>query len=224
MTPAALQREVDALPWFHSIDFGNGVVSKGWIRPAAVRRVERAVFEPLNMGRYGYTVLDVGAWNGAYSIAASLRGSPRVLATDHYVWHEDQKTRAAFDLARRELAPAVEVQDIPVEGINVASVGRFDVVLFLGVFYHLREPLSALRRMAEVANSALVVETRIMQQLNPKPVMEYHPRGRLDGAETNWWTPNPACMKALLYDLGFHRVTFTRPDRRFRRGLFHAWR
>lgn len=224
MTPAELQREVDALPWFHSLDFGSGVVSNGSIDAAAVARVDRAVFSPLGLERSHGTVLDVGCWNGAYSVAALRHGASRVLATDHYVWHRWPETRRAFDLVREHLAPSLEAQDILVEEISRESVGQFDVVLFLGVFYHLREPLAPLRALAEVATSALVVGTRITQQFNPRPVMQFHPGGILDGQDTNWWTPNPACMKALLADLGFRLVTFTRHDRRFRRGLFHAWR
>jgi tRNA (mo5U34)-methyltransferase len=97
-------------------------------------------------------------------------------------------------------------------------------VLFLGVFYHLRHPFAGLEQIAVLATDVLVVETRITQQLNPKPVMQFHPGSLLDGQRTNWWTPNPACMIALLRDLGFNRVDFSRPDRQFKRGMFHAYR
>jgi tRNA (mo5U34)-methyltransferase len=217
-----LQQQIDALPWFHQIDFGDGVLSPGTIKSDKIRRMERAIFGPLNLG--GKSVLDIGCWDGAYSIAASRLGAARVLATDHYSWNAGWGDRRCFDLAKTMLAPTVEDMDIPVEELTAERVGRFDVVLFLGVFYHLRHPFAGLEQIAVLATDVLVVETRITQQLNPKPVMQFHPGSLLDGQRTNWWTPNPACMIALLRDLGFNRVDFSRPDRQFKRGMFHAYR
>ena len=217
-----LQQEIDALRWFHQIDFGNGVLSPGGIKAGKIRRVERAVFGPLKIA--GKSVLDIGCWDGAYSIAASRLGAARVLATDHYVWNEGPGDRRAFELARNRLAPNVEDLDIPVEELTEARVGRFDVVLFLGVFYHLRHPFAALEQVARLAKDVLVVETRMTQLVNPAPVMQFHPDASLEGDPTNWWTPNRTCMEALLTDLGFRHIRFTRPDRRFRRGMFHAHR
>jgi len=217
-----LQQEINALRWFHQIDFGNGVLSPGWIRVSKIKRMERAIFGPLNLA--GKSVLDIGCWDGAYSIAASRLGAARVLATDHYVWNEGPGDRRAFDLARNHLAPTVEDMDIPVEELTEARVGRFDIVLFLGVFYHLRHPFAALERITALAKEVAVVESRLTQQFNRKPVMQFHPGSSLEGDATNWWTPNRACMAALLRDLGFNRIRFTHPDYRFRRGMFHAQR
>jgi hypothetical protein len=83
------------------------------------------------------------------AISASMRfgrGAARVLATtDHYVWHS-QWDRGSFDLVRERLAPELEVKDIHVYDISPATGGTFDVVLFIGVFYHTRHPLLALER------------------------------------------------------------------------------
>ncbi len=100
----------------------------------------------------------------------------------------------------------------------------FDVVLFLGVLYHLRDPLTALERVAQLATDTLVVETRMTMRRSGKPVMQFHPRGTLGNDPTNWWTPNRACVEAMLRDLRFQQIRFTQPDWRWRRGLFHASR
>jgi tRNA (mo5U34)-methyltransferase len=223
MNDKGLQQEVDALRWFFQLDFGNGVLSPGVVKADKIRRMERAIFTPL-LPLKGKTVLDVGCWDGAYSIAASRLGAARVLATDHYVWHDGPGDRRAFDLARKHLAPDIEDMDIAVEDLTEERVGRFDVVLFLGVFYHLRHPFAALEQIAALAKEVLVVESRMTQLFNPRPVMQFHPGGSLEGDPTNWWTPNRACMAALLADIGFREVRFLRPDRRFRRGMFHAFR
>ena len=81
-----------------------------------------------------------------------------------------------------------------------------------------------LERVAGLATETLVVESRIVAPFSRRPFLRYHPTTELDGDPTNWWAPNRACLEALLRDLGFRTVPFRRPDRRFRRGLFHARR
>ena len=94
----------------------------------------------------GKTVLDIGAWDGYYSFEAERRGASRVVATDHYCWSGDGwGTREGFDLAHRLLGSRVEAIDIDVSEIRPETVGTFDIVLFLGVLYHLPEPLGSPR-------------------------------------------------------------------------------
>jgi tRNA (mo5U34)-methyltransferase len=217
----SLAQEVQSLPWFHQIDFGGGLLSPGRIGAAKIKRMARLIFDrPIE----GKSVLDIGCWDGAYSLEAARRGAARVLATDHYVWHEGWGDRRCFELARKHLAPAVEVMDIDAAELTVERVGRFDVVLFCGVFYHLRHPFGVLERVAGLATELLVVESRIVAPLSRRPFMRFYPGRELDGDPTNWWAPNRACMEAMLHDLGFRRVGFRRPDWRWRRGLFHAER
>ncbi|MBV9655321.1 MAG: DUF1698 domain-containing protein [Acetobacteraceae bacterium] len=217
----SLRDRVHGLPWFHQIDFGNDVVSPGWIGLDKIRRMAKLIFDrPLA----GKSVLDIGCWDGAYSLEAVRRGAGRVLATDHFAWHDSWGDRRCFELTRQYLAPSIEAMDIDVHHLSEARVGRFDTVLFLGVFYHLRHPFQVLEQVAALAREVLVVESRIVAPLSRKPFMRFYPGRELDGDPTNWWAPNRACMEAMLRDLGFARITFRRPDRRFRRGLFHAQR
>ena len=216
-----LQAEIARLPWFHQIDFGDGVLSPGHIRISKIRRMSRMLFDGLELE--GRTLLDIGCWDGAYSIEAARRGAI-VTATDHYVWHEAPIRRQAFDLAVGRLAPTVSVLDLPVEDLTVERLGTFDIVLFLGVLYHLRNPFAALERVAKLAGDMLVVETRMTMRHLGRPVMQFHPGRTLENDPTNWWTPNRRCVEDMLRDLGFRRIRFTQPDWRWRRGLFHAQR
>jgi tRNA (mo5U34)-methyltransferase len=218
----ALQDEIDALRWFHQIDFGNGVLSPGWIKKSKVERVTRTLF---TMPLAGKSVLDIGCWDGAYSLAAARLGASRVLATDHFAWSDRcWGDRRAFELMRTHLAPSIEVMDIDLPDLSVDRIGTFDIVLFLGVFYHLRHPLETLERVAALAGECLVLETHLMRTLTSKPVMRFLPRKELNGDDTNWWLPNRACVEAMLRDVGFTRITMKHPDYRRRRGIFHAWR
>src|SRR4051812_7740848 len=127
--------EIRRLPWFHELDFGGGVKSPGIIKSSKLRRISRVVFDrPIE----GKSVLDVGCWDGAQSIEAVRRGASRVLATDHYAWHKAWGSRRSFEIARQHLAPSIEVMDIDLPDLTVETVGTFDIVLFLGVLYHLR--------------------------------------------------------------------------------------
>lgn len=220
----ALLEEIARYRWFHQVDFGDGVLTPGWIKASKIARMTRCFFDrPLA----GKSVLDIGCWDGAYSIAAARLGASRVLATDHWVWAHGHGDRRAFELARTRLAPQVEVMDVPVEELSVERVGQFDIVLFAGVFYHLRHPLAVLERLAPIAREMFVLESRlcgVLGQLTSKPLIRFYPGRELDGDESNWWAPNPAGMMALMRDVGFPNVRFTRPDRRFRRGVVHGER
>lgn len=216
----ALLAEIKALKWFHQIDFGNGVRSPGWIKASKIRRQSKLMFDfPIQ----GKSVLDIGCWDGAYSIEAKRRGAARVLATDHFAWAPGSwGDRRAFELARQRLAPDIEVMDVEVEDLTTDRVGNFDVVLFCGVFYHLRHPFQILERIASLAKQTLIVESRMLRTFHNSPVMRFYPGTELDGDPTNWWAPNRACLDAMLRDLGFSNIRFRRPDYRGRRGLFHA--
>ena len=102
-------------------------------------------------------------------------------------------------------------------------MGRFDVVLFLGVFYHLFDPIGVTRRLAGVAGEVMIAETHMDAQDDPRPAMVMYPGDELAGDPTNWWGPNRACMEGILRNVGFGRVTF-RPGANAARGVFHAWR
>ena len=56
-----------------------------------------------------------------------------------------------------------------------------------------------------------------------KPRMAFYPGAELHGDPTNWWSPNKACMLAMLRDVGLGHIVFSRPDWRYRRGMFHCW-
>jgi tRNA (mo5U34)-methyltransferase len=144
-----VRRRVEALRWYHTIDLGQGIVTRGVDdTPLRLARLDL----PLSFA--GRTVLDVGAWDGFFSFDAERRGASRVVATDHYSWHGlgwgTSDGKAGFKLAREVLGSHVEDVDLDVMELSPERVGTFDVVLFLGVLYHLRHPLLALERIASV--------------------------------------------------------------------------
>jgi len=217
-----LRSLISSLPWHHQIDFGDGLLTSGRTRIDVLKAQASIYFK---MGVSGKSVLDIGCWDGFNSFEAHRRGASRVLATDHFAWSSAcWGKRESFDLARAHLAPAVEVLDIDIPDLTVESVGRFDVVLFCGVFYHLRHPLYALERIAPLVTETLIVETHMDAMSEPRPAMIFYPTAELANDPTNWWGPNQACVTAMLKDVGFPRVEFTPHPIHSTRGIFHAYR
>ncbi len=207
MDDSDLRAAVAAQSWFHSIDLGNGIVTPG--RDESARKLEwLSLPEDLS----GRTVLDVGAWDGFFSFEAERRGAERVLAVDGPAWSEPAwgpggfGTKAGFELARRALDSKVEDRTIELDDIGPDTVGRFDVVLFLGVLYHLKHPWAALERVASTCDGLLILETHADLLDLPRPAMALYPGDEIAGDASNWWGPNVAALRAMLREEGFPRV------------------
>jgi tRNA (mo5U34)-methyltransferase len=147
-------------PWFHNIDLGGVMTAPdhflGDYPAVKWRRFADAIPADLS----GKTVLDIGCNGGFYSIQMKLRNAARVLAIDV---DPDYLRQARF---------AAETTGVNIEFANVSAydVGllgeRFDIVLFLGVLYHLRHPLLALDLIREhVVRDLLVCQS--MQRGEP---------------------------------------------------------
>ena len=158
----------------------------------------------------GKSVIDIGCWDGFFSIEAARRGARRVLATDDYVWRMKFGTRRQTEIAARLAAPSViTVKQIDVFDIAPKTVGKHDVVLFFGVLYHMRHPLLALEKAASVCSELLIVETHLDAMNEARPAMIFYPGRELANDPTNWWGPNIACVEAMLRDQGFLSIRYT---------------
>ena len=130
-----------------------------------------------------------------------------MLATDSYSWGgEGWGSKAGFELARTALGSTVDDKEIDVLDLSPDAVGVFDLVLFLGVLYHMRHPLLALERVAGVAGEQLILDTHADLLWQRRPAMAFYPNDELADDPTNWWGPNPAALIAMLRDVGFERV------------------
>ena len=217
-----LQALVNQLPWHHQIDFGDGVISPGRGENGSLRAAADVYFRH---GIAGKSFLDIGCWDGFNSFEASRRGASRVLATDHFAWSDQcWGNRQSFELARAHLAPTVEVMNIDLPDLTPERIGRFDVVLFAGVFYHLRHPFMTLEGVARLASQMLIVETWLDARDQDRPMMVFYPGSELANDHTNWWGPNRLCVEAMLRDVGFSRAEFAEQPVHADRGIFHAHR
>lgn len=203
MDKATRQARVDAVPyWYHCIDVGDGIVTpgQGGGTPWMLDRVG------LPSDLTGKRVLDVGAWDGFWSFAAEARGA-EVLSTDHFVWNEPDVGMGGFLTARELRGSKVEYLDIDVTQITEERVGRFDVVLFLGVLYHLKNPVDALERLSAVCDDLIIVESEVTFIGEPHtPLARYYETDELAADATNWWAPNPVALGQMVRAAGFEHV------------------
>jgi tRNA (mo5U34)-methyltransferase len=193
--------------WWHQIELPNGYVTPG---PDCSAAKLAALHLPDLSGK---TVLDVGANDGYFSFAAERLGASRVLAADSALWAWTPRGKAGFEYARRALGSNVEDIDIEVLDLSPETVGEFDVVLFLGVLYHMPHPLLALEQVTSVTKGLLVMETLVDLPYLRTPAAAFYPWA-MGGDDSNWWGPNRAAVVGMLRSVGFERIAVY-PARRF---------
>lgn len=196
--------DTSGVQWFHSFELPNGQIIEG-IKALATQRAEADLFFPTSLN--GKSVLDIGAWDGFFSFEAERRGAARVLATDHFCWSgPGWGTRNGFDLVHAALASEVETLDVDVLDLSAPQLGQFDVVLFLGVLYHVKDPYSCLEAAARMCSEHLIIETVTALAHEPLPAMRLYKPGELGGDPTNFWAPNIAALEVMLNSFGFSRI------------------
>jgi len=216
-----VRAEIAKVNWYHQIDLGDGIITPGGAdTPSRMAPLE------LPSDLSGKSVLDIGAWDGVFSFEAERRGASRVLATDSYCWSgEGWGTKEGFLTASRVLGSRVDDLEIDVMDLSPDRVGTFDLVLFVGVLYHLRHPLLALERVASVTGDQLIFDSHTAMIEEPDPVMLFYPGTELNNDPTNWWGANPPAVEAMLRDVGFRRIERKHPELiQEGRLIIHAWK
>jgi tRNA (mo5U34)-methyltransferase len=216
-TTEQIRRQVAELgDWFQNIDL-NGVPTApdhflGDYPTCKWSRFRHAIPGDLT----DKTVLDVGCNAGFYSLEMKRRGAARVVGID-----SDPAYLAQARFAAEVVGADIEFRELDV--YHVAQLGeKFDLVLFMGVLYHLRHPLLALDLLHEHAVKDLLVfqtlmrgsphvdriekdypfeETGIFE--SPGYPAMFFVENRYSHDPTNWWIPNRACAEAMLRSAGF---------------------
>jgi tRNA (mo5U34)-methyltransferase len=224
MTPKRLALTADQIrerigdlgEWFHNLDLRGVKTAPHHFLGDYPSFKWRAFADAIPGDLRGMTVLDIGCNAGFYSIEMKRRGADRVVGID---------TNEGY-LAQARFAAEVCGVDIELRQMSVFEVGRleekFDVVLFMGVLYHLRHPLLALDLIHEHATRDLLVfQSMLRGSTNAFPAADDYPfaetavfdepgypkmhfvEHRYSGDATNWWIPNRACVTAMLRSAGF---------------------
>ena len=188
--------------WYHQIELAPGLVTPGTHpSPEILAQLDR-----LGLPRQarGLRVLDIGCRDGFYAFEMERRGA-EVLGIDYAAPHV-----TGFAVASQILGSRVEYTVENVYNLAPEKHGTFDLVLFLGVLYHLRNPLLALDRIRGVtkAGGMLFVDTQVTSsrwlRLLRIPAWQYHLRDDLNRDATNKWSPNLPGLKAVIEEAQFH--------------------
>jgi tRNA (mo5U34)-methyltransferase len=198
-----LPSEVSGVRWFHSFDL-NGIEVSG-IKPLGILKAEADLIFRKSIA--DKNVLDIGAWDGFFSFEAERRGAGRVLATDHFCWSgPGWGSKDGFNCMHRLLNSNIESLDIDVTALDPSELGTFDVVLFLGVLYHVKDPYACLEAAARMCSDHLVIETVTALPHESLPAMRLYRPGELGDDPTNFWAPNVPALQTMLSSFGFSKV------------------
>ncbi len=204
-------------PWFHNLDLRGVPTAPEHFLGDYPNIKFRGFSHALPSDLSGKSVLDIGCNAGFYSLEMKRRGAARVLGIDH---DEHYLAQARF------AAEVLGFDDVEFRQMEVWDVGalgeRFDLVIFMGVLYHLRHPLLALDLIREhVADDLLLFQS---MQRGSGEVMEVQANYTFWQTEmfdqpawpkmhfieheyandwTNWWAPNRAAVEAMLRSSGF---------------------
>jgi tRNA (mo5U34)-methyltransferase len=225
ISPDEIRQRVTALgPWFHNLDLCGVATAPGHFL-GDYPQVKWSRFANAIPDVTGKSVLDIGCNAGFYSLEMKRRGASRVLGID---FDEDYLAQARF-------AAEVRGADIEFRRLSVYDVGalgeRFDVVIFMGVLYHLRHPLLALDLIHEhAARDILIFQSMQRGSAEVDRVAENYDfwqekmfdspgypklhfiEHSYAGDPTNWWVPNRACAEAMLRSAGFTITAHPEPE------------
>jgi tRNA (mo5U34)-methyltransferase len=217
MTPG-LAAEIEAYPWYHTLELGEGVVTPGMFdhRPVLANY-------PLPPDVTGLRCLDVGTMDGFWAFEMERRGAAEVVAVDapgpmSLDWPAslrhtaekalDETKEERFALAHRALASRVSRVERTVYEIDPSDLGSFDLVFCGDLLVHLRDPVGALERLHSVCSGFAIVANPIERF----GFRDRLPLARLDGIEEfGWWTTNLAGLVRMVRAAGFAQVEASRP-------------
>lgn len=188
------QARIDAIPWYHEFDFGNGLKARSRSDYAdGHRRIWKFLEDQLDTIDFrGKSVLDIGCWDGYWSFYAERRGAQSVLATDDVSqnWSDGDGLRLAKELydSKVEVNQQLSIYQLP-------SIQRkFDVILCLGVYYHLFAPFYALSQVRHCCHAdTIVVFEGEVAPWSPASLVQFNFRYR--GCEM---LPTQEAMRDLL--------------------------
>ncbi|MBI4459539.1 MAG: methyltransferase domain-containing protein [Acidobacteria bacterium] len=235
MTPQQLQQQIAALgPWFYPFDLGNGLRTESQIPPEVtgifetrLQMVEQVVENHFGSRLQEISCLDLGCHEGFYSIAMARKGVPQVLGVDV----RESNLRKARFVAQTLGLPQIQFRQANIERLRSEEVGRHELTLFLGVLYHLENPMLCLRNLSQITKELCVVETQVIEEVEGETewgsrqwtrpyqgvlaVIDESGEFYADNSETGSTPvalcPSPKALTFLLKQAGFARVEIVPP-------------
>ncbi len=215
--PKDIQRQLDELHWYHSIDVVPGASTKGWFD---LRHALPLMPFPDVRGK---RCLDVGTWDGFYAYEMERRGAAEVIAIDipdvadvdyppemradptfDPSVSDGQQRSAGFHLLHRLMSSKVEWRAGNIYDLDPEELGTFDVVVVGSLLVHLRDPVRALDAVRKVTKGSFLSVDYLHPPINAlarrkRPLFEL----RGEGGDFQWWLASDAGLRQLLHVGGF---------------------
>ena len=191
--------QLQELGWYHSLELPDGRVIQG-LQPLDQLKTRLAQF-PIPKDLTGKRVLDIGAWDGWFSFEMERRGAEVVAL--------DSAKQERFLVARELMNSKAEYRIGDICRLSPRELGYFDIVLFFGVLYHVKNPVLALENVCALSTDLALVESYVTDDgsnADAVPLMEFYETTELRGQFDNWVGPNTSCLLAFCRTAGFPRV------------------
>src|ERR1039458_1576805 len=188
--------------WWHSFELPDGSRIEGIASLESLR--QRLGQFPIADDLRGKRVLDIGCWDGWFSFEMERRGA-EVMAIDCWDNPRFRQMHAAY-------RSKVDYRLIDMYELTPARIGRFDVVLFMGVLYHLKHPLLALERVCALTTDMAAIDSFILREGQHPPeqllrhILEFYETDEMGGQTDNWFGPSLPALLGMCRVAGFARV------------------
>ncbi len=241
-----LLERISKIQWCHSIDLGNGVTTPGlsktkpltdhelpdlegksvldigaWDGLNAFLAEKKGASRVVALDHYAWGV-DMFARNRYWQESKEQGKFPDYRLDETTFWNDALPGKAGFELAHEALSSKVESVLGDFMKIDPNQVGMFDVVLFLGVLYHLREPLTALERVRALTKGVAVIETSAISVPGAEDsgLLRFYAADELDGDYGNYFGASASALAGMARAAGFSRTEIKvgpppQPRRRF---------
>ena len=204
--------------WFHSINLGDGIVTPGVVSQDYEQHLLEALQVPDRLD--GLRVLDIGTYDGFFAFECERRGASEVVAID-----VNPIDCRCFKIARDLLNSKVKYHHMSVYEMEEEALGgKFDLVLFPGVFYHLRHILMSFDTIWKILkpNGTVLVETHVsdnhfvlsdgtvttLKDIDPRlldvPLLRFYRKNELNPVDwSNWFGGNIVAVLDIMGSAGF---------------------
>ncbi len=182
--------------WHHKFEIYPGVVTPGAYEPGFLLD-KTGLPDDLS----GLRVLDIGTSDGFFSLHLAKRGA-QVVAIDYR-----RKEDHGYHVMEKLNPVQIDYHRMNIYELSEKQLGEFNIVLFLGVLYHLPDMIRALQMIRAVCRGTLFVETDSENEFcKDIAAARYYKGNTLAKDHTNFWAPNRLCVLDMLYDTGFDVV------------------